>query len=186
MGQPHLHLIVSGLGNEYASIAAGWSHLWLKATRDSYIVDVRPVWSSRGAARYLVKYLIKGMGQRMALESLGFVRRWSRSRGWPADRVRLRGTVEDGWRDVSWVPGRPAAADGGWVPFPNARDVYTSEYQQVVERVEKRGRKDREMELVGGSVAVRLHKRQVREAVVGRIRALASAGELVERELVHV
>ena len=121
--QPHLHLIVGGIGNRTANcekhphpydadwrsackfsplcVEHEWSRAWFEATADSYVVDARPVLGAAGAAHYLGKYLTKAMGSRETLVALGFSRRWSRSQNWPTGDVYLRGT-ELGWDHTEW------------------------------------------------------------------------------------
>ncbi|HIN78515.1 MAG TPA: hypothetical protein EYM97_06760 [Gemmatimonadetes bacterium] len=123
-GQPHLHLVAGGLTGTKSTIQRRWRKLWLEASGDSYIVDVRKVWSSYGAGSYLSKYLSKGVDKFNELRKLGFERRWSRSRNWPTTDMELRATHEDAWtgqtfwggkvnRDsISWMenaPGQPAS-----------------------------------------------------------------------------
>lgn len=120
-GMPHLHLIVSGEGlkgrrpncMEWPTYDARWrvrncsclthyiSGLWHRVTKDSYVVDVRFVLGAFGAAAYLAKYLVKGMGDREELKEMGFHRRYSRSGGWPGSRLRLRATTRGGWISIS-------------------------------------------------------------------------------------
>lgn len=119
--QPHLHLVVGGIGDRKFSCAGvrhawseewvraqcredclehEWSALWLKVTGDSYIVNVRPVMGASGAAAYLAKYLGKGVMDRDALEELGFLRRWSCSNNWPRGQLQTRG-VDGGYYESS-------------------------------------------------------------------------------------
>lgn len=125
-GQPHLHVVAGGFGtmttaethceNHPHEYGRSWrdkrctclehrvSRWWRHAT-NSWVVDVRPADGPKGAAGYLVKYVVKGMYVRQKLEALGFKRRWSRSRNWPAgEGLRLQGTEEDAWWKVSWRP----------------------------------------------------------------------------------
>lgn len=75
---------------------------WLAATGSSFIVDVRRVFSIKGACSYLAKYFFKTVAQRESLDKLGFKRRYDTSRGWPREaKVSLRGTVE-GWKSTGW------------------------------------------------------------------------------------
>ena len=67
-------------------------------TLTCWVVFAVPVYGSAGASNYLAKYLIKGEMHRKDLEDLGFKRRWSSSRGWPAPkRLRLYGTEIGAW-----------------------------------------------------------------------------------------
>lgn len=70
----------------------------------SFIVDVVEVWSPRGLASYLEKYVTKGMYDRGELESMGFVRRWSRSRSWPSDSLTLGGIKTGEIKAAGWTP----------------------------------------------------------------------------------
>ena len=84
------------------------SRLWFGITGDSWVVDAAPVAGAGRAGSYLAKYLRKGSLNRVLLERLGFVRRWSSSRGWPGSgRVRLRQTLEGGWASSDWTATGP-------------------------------------------------------------------------------
>lgn len=112
LGQPHLHLIVGGIGNgPWKEIQRRWREYWLEITGDSYIVDVRPVLGAYGAAAYLGKYLVKGLMDREELESLGFKRRWSCSNNWPRADVVLQGTDQGRWARVQFIGGMEAGAE---------------------------------------------------------------------------
>lgn len=127
LGTPHLHLLVNGLGKRrdrcreagrHPPYSAKWIqkvckedcllHEFGKAWFDrtgAFVVDVRRVYSPRGVAAYLGKYLIKGFLHRERLVSLGFVRRWSCSRNWPREeRLQLAGTVSGLWEGIEIVP----------------------------------------------------------------------------------
>lgn len=102
--QPHLHLIVGGLGEvQLKELHADWSQAWLTSTGDSFIVDVRKVIGVKGAAFYLTKYVTKGVLQREVLESKGFLRRWSASANWPRGVVSNRGSEEQVWDAIEFV-----------------------------------------------------------------------------------
>lgn len=116
-GQPHLHLIVGGIGDRkvtchrprdpvcrYDCVQHEWAALWYSIT-GSYIVDVKPVMGAVGASVYLTNYMKKGMMHHDELEELGFVRRWSRSRNWPDGALALRGSVEDRWERSEFISG---------------------------------------------------------------------------------
>lgn len=107
-GQPHLHLIVGGIPGSRKEIGEVFRREWLKITQDSYIIKVLEVVGAAGAASYLTKYMVKGMVVREQLEALGFDRRWSRSRNWPAAPIELRGTVEDRWYRGVYISGKSA------------------------------------------------------------------------------
>ena len=72
---------------------------------ESYLVHTIEVNSSKGAGKYLAKYM--GKNQLDAPERRVMTRRWSTSRGWPAERrVRLAGSVDgDGWKRRQWAAG---------------------------------------------------------------------------------
>lgn len=131
-GMPHLHLVIGPVQGNLRCYGKGpfderrfrarlavctclshvWARAWIKVTGDSYICFVVPVVNARGAGSYLAKYLAKSLGVRKKLRSLGFVRRWSTSRGWPGNgRLRLK---ERNWtRHVmypGWSPRRPEGA----------------------------------------------------------------------------
>lgn len=85
------------------------SRLWLAITHDSYIVHAVPVVGARGVGSYLSSYLKKDMYDRTDLESIGFGRRFSTSRGWPGNgRLRLAETLVNGWESTDWQSGTPA------------------------------------------------------------------------------
>ncbi len=126
-GQPHLHLVVSGITpdeearrrvystgpgetrtEEDSAIAGPWSQMWEGATKDSYVVDVERVFSDRGAAGYLGKYLSKDMFYQDAKRELGFIRRFSSSRRWPHDTSGFVGTLRKVWNRVEFVGGSNA------------------------------------------------------------------------------
>jgi len=58
-GRVHLHLVFRGSYMEQVQLSAMWRAIHL-----SPIVDIRAVWSQRGGARYLAKYLAKGASNR--------------------------------------------------------------------------------------------------------------------------
>lgn len=115
-GQPHLHLLVTGLGGISGGagtklIQKEWRERWLAATGDSYIVDVRPVRDARGMASYLCKYLVKGFSYRARMVKLGFMRRWSRSRTWP-DGLLVPAGSKRGWKATGWMGNKGAVSAG--------------------------------------------------------------------------
>lgn len=128
-GQVHLHLIIGGIGKRISccrpagmgSCAHKKSYAWAMATckvdcvehevakewyaitKDSWVVDCRAVWSAAGASAYIFKYLDKGFDDRAALEALGFKRRWSCSRNWPApERMQYMVTMSKGWQHTQF------------------------------------------------------------------------------------
>jgi len=118
--QPHLHLVmgpVEGLLRCYGPrrklgiwfrndrscrcLSHRLSRVWESVTGGSWVVFLVEVGSARGAGSYLAKYMAKGHNQRALLWAAGFDRRWSTSRGWPGGgRIRLRQTVERGWKYI--------------------------------------------------------------------------------------
>lgn len=122
-GQPHLHLLVSGIGDRVADCkhdrgecrhprTARWawsvcrvnclehelSKYWNDITGDSWIVDARPGFGVRGASAYLTKYMAKGFEEFARLTELGFKRRYSTSRNWPRpDKLQLANTGREVW-----------------------------------------------------------------------------------------
>lgn len=81
------------------------STAWFAVTKDSWVVDVRPIYNQEGAAWYLCKYLRKGMygAQRKELEARGFIQRYFRSNNWLSNvQMRRRGTVEKRWQRVQF------------------------------------------------------------------------------------
>jgi len=123
--QPHLHLILSsgktsltscgapkgyGYGLEWSELDCDcdehdWSRAWHRITRDSYIVDVKPVDNAAGASWYLTKYITKAMND-PSMRRLGFKRVWSKSQNWPYEKSRLLATVLKLWE------GKPVWVDG--------------------------------------------------------------------------
>lgn len=69
---------------------------WYDVTGDSFVVDVRNIYSLEGAIGYLGKYLRKGFNDREALFDLGYKRRYDRSRNW-CGRSRRVGSVFKVW-----------------------------------------------------------------------------------------
>ncbi len=122
-GMPHYHLILGPIANEEKIACYGktdflmarfrasfktcgcLSHAlsrdWLRITGDTEIVHAQEVYGAAQAASYVAKYLGKTFGDRTALEAMGFARRYSSSRGWPAgQRLRLiesKGAGGPGW-----------------------------------------------------------------------------------------
>lgn len=132
--QPHLHLILGGIGTPLASClpkkpprVKGWRKNWLLngpscacvahrvgldwyEQTGAYIIDCRPVYNPKGLANYLGKYLTKSFLIRGAMEDAGFLRRYSTSRNWPGgSRLRLAGTNADIWEKTLFHH-----RDSGW------------------------------------------------------------------------
>lgn len=81
------------------------SRAWFAVTRDSWVVDVRPIYDTEGASWYLCKYLKKGMygAQRDELEARGFIQRYYRSNNWPSGvQMKRRGSLEKRWQRVTF------------------------------------------------------------------------------------
>lgn len=94
--------------------------MWLEVTGDTYIVDVRPVLSPEKISNYLEKYFVKGMEVRHDLETLGFLRRYSRSNNWPSAKLTLKGIDEGALEANGW---QPFAADTeGWMAANSVGD----------------------------------------------------------------
>ncbi len=121
-GQPHLHLVVGGIGERRAHcekrphpynavwrtkncecIEHEWSRAWFLATGDSFVVNAETVLGAAGAAAYLGKYLRKNMVVRNRLAELGFERRFSRSRNWPGGGLQLQATVDKAWGTIDFI-----------------------------------------------------------------------------------
>lgn len=119
--QPHLHLLVGGVGKPTAMCQKNpkfikWirneegceclAHVvgaaWFEQT-GAYVVDVREIYNPSGLSRYLGKYLTKSFSIRERMANKGFLRRYSSSRNWPkAAQLRLAGT-DRGWKKVTIV-----------------------------------------------------------------------------------
>lgn len=109
---PHLHVLMGPMHDPVRKIQAAARLVWLDVTDgSSYIVDVREIWGPAGLVSYLQKYFVKGMLIRDEMESLGFVRRWSRSRNWPSDRLTLSGIDENTVVVSGWTPQSTTDAD---------------------------------------------------------------------------
>lgn len=125
--QPHLHvitgLLVTGKGLHCEDHPHSWgerwqstscccvehriSREWKRITGDSWIVDCREAYNPKGVAKYLGKYLTKGMHMREEMERIGFARRWSASTSWPKPgTVELLGTHNGEFIGSSWTPGQ--------------------------------------------------------------------------------
>lgn len=78
---------------------------WFSRT-NAFVVDVRLVFNPGGLGSYLGKYLTKGFLKRAELEALGFKRRWSCSRSWPREDLRMTEGTKDGiWKKVTMIGG---------------------------------------------------------------------------------
>lgn len=126
--QPHLHLILTSQKQRsrcYSAdgidaktykkrlatcgcVAHTWARIWLEVTGDSYIVDVQPIITGGGTARYLAKYLTKAADNQEGMEALGFKRKYSTSRKWPGGRMRFKiskAAGGKGFASVQFTPG---------------------------------------------------------------------------------
>lgn len=122
--QPHMHVILSfgpgcsprarceqrarydekWLRKECECLEHTFSKSWYRITGDSYVVDVREVVGSDSS--YLSKYVAKSYLHSDAFEALGFTRRWSRSRTWRVERLRLKTTAAGEWSKVQFTYGQ--------------------------------------------------------------------------------
>jgi hypothetical protein len=97
---PHLHIISEGIFIDKFEL----SKLWLKATGDSTIVDIRQLETAKDAAHYVSKYVTKGTNAEV----------------WSDEMIALE------WMDAM-VGVRTCLTYGKWRGFAltQARDVYT-------------------------------------------------------------
>lgn len=83
---------------------------WHDITGTSFVVDCQDIRSPTGIAYYLQKYFAKTFEDRVQLEALGHMRRWSSSKNWPRiERLHLVGT-DQGWHKTT----RLTARKGKW------------------------------------------------------------------------
>ena len=161
-GQPHLHLLMSGLPggmpdrcrgrkNEKRWVVNGCfqaqgtcllhavAKTWLATTTSSWVCDVSRVRSASAAGNYVGKYITKAYAQHK-LEKLGFKRVWSASRGFAPDlRVRLAGTVAGKWTKVEHFFSKYDQSD--WIDrSSNDPDLKMVGHPLVMEKIEKRER----------------------------------------------
>ncbi len=131
--------------------------MWEEVTGDSFVVDVAAVKDDERMAKYLEKYLRKGLEDRKRLEELGYARRWACSRNWPRGHaLGLRGTKEGEWVSIRMV------ADG-----VGARML--SEYEQSKDSA----RFDcASMAQVGTDLAVELFGDRKEKALVRRVKGV--------------
>ena len=102
---PHLHVLMGPMSGKASQIQTAIRPIWREVTDGtSFIVDVRPVWSVNGLVSYLEKYFTKHMLMRETMESLGFVRRYSRSQNWPSDQLILGGIESGEIKAAGWTP----------------------------------------------------------------------------------
>lgn len=129
--QPHLHLVVGGIGKPQACHTGKGSDkkcihkwnaayrdmrcdidclehritkLWYRITGDSYVTDCREVTHAKGAGSYIGKYLAKGFDAAEFLKREGFARRWARSRNWPVvDKLQLEATTTKSWSHTDFI-----------------------------------------------------------------------------------
>jgi len=105
-----------------------WARLWYEVTGDSFVVDARQIAGADGAARYMTKYLVKGMMTWDELSELGFMRRWSTSRNWP--KLPPERLLNELWDDVKWWKGDASTRD--WL----GQKVKETEHHPLTERVD--------------------------------------------------
>lgn len=85
-------------------LAHEFARHWYSITKDSFVVFSVEVAGASGAGAYLAKYMDKMFHMRREMESAGFKRRWSASRGWPGSGgLQLRATVEGMWKYVRFT-----------------------------------------------------------------------------------
>ena len=165
-GQPHLHLIVTGVpGGSKArcrgdrndrnwveegcfeargsclhhEVAKAWARVTKKLGNESWVVDVSKVRGARRAGLYVSKYVTKG-GNDSRLAKLGFKRVWSTSKSFTPDlRIRLRGTVEGKWEKVEfWQPKKEPTS---WLAHSlGDRDLELVGHPLVMKKYEARDR----------------------------------------------
>ncbi len=80
-----LHTVPFLLNRACSCLAHRLSLEWETITGDSWVVHTTPVTGAKGAGGYMAKYMRKEFDGERA-ETLGMVRRWSNSRGWPGPR----------------------------------------------------------------------------------------------------
>lgn len=128
-----------------------FSKAWLRVTGDSYIVDVRPVYSVGTMAGYLTKYLAKGLYNHAGLEELGYKRRYATSRNWPGSgKLTTVGTARGLWHRVDWSAGwndivaqKQRESEGAWqldrigtdLALALGFNVDTSRQKREIERI---------------------------------------------------
>ncbi len=111
-GQPHIHFVMGNIGtwtNE--NLTEMMMQAWYEVTGDSYQVDASRVLSGEKVANYIAKYVVKGMYERDVLDSLGFKRRWTRSRNWPNSDLRLVGLTNEKLKADSFSYGKADFTD---------------------------------------------------------------------------
>jgi len=179
-GQPHLHLIVTGVpgGNKakckgdrgdkqwveqgcfqvgasclHHDVAKAWARVTAKLGNESWVVDVSKVRRARAAGLYVSKYVTKG-GDDERLAKLGFKRVWSTSKDFTPDlRLRLRGTVEKKWAKVEfWQPKREPI---NWLAFSDG---------------------DRDLEIVGHPLVMAKYEQREKERKIKWVKEIMNAG----------
>lgn len=170
-GQPHLHLIVSGLPggmpvrcpgrkNERSWVQFGCfmargtcllhavSKSWLAATKGvSWVCDASKVYSPAKAGLYVAKYITKGFEGEDGMARLGFKRVWSTSRGFAPDlRVRLAGTVEGKWTKVEHFRSKYSYADRVERDSKHP-DLQLTGHPLVLQKIEDRSRRKKLKEI---------------------------------------
>ena len=168
-GQPHLHLIVTGLPGGTQDRCRGrkdereWvekgcflaegtcllhavSKTWLATTGDSWVCDTSKVRSASSVGNYVGKYITKAY-EDSGLAKLGFKRVWSASQGFAPDlRVRLAGTIAGKWTKVEHFFSK--YDQGDWLARGrDDPDLKLVGHPLVMEKIETRERQ-RKMKLV--------------------------------------
>ena len=162
-GQPHLHVIVTGLPggivdrckgrkNEREWVVQGcWQRTgtcllhavaktWLETTKgSSWVCDASKVRSASSAGNYVGKYITKAY-EGTELAKLGFKRVWSASQGFAPDlRVRLAGAVAGKWTKVEHFFSKYDQSD--WLDRGrNDPDLKLVGHPLVMEKIERRER----------------------------------------------
>lgn len=156
-GQPHLHLLMNGIGvwpqicrrpnwnldrwlsNVCSCLLHLISRLWHKATKgDTWVTDAREVRSPRGIARYLSKYLVKAFDQRSQMENLGFSRRYNSSARWGGERRRMVGTLRDEWTKIQTIPDFRLKGPDDYITGHPAQESYADADSEIIYRRRKR------------------------------------------------
>lgn len=172
--QPHLHLVAGPIqgrircyGNERLQeksfkarsgcdcLSHRMSAVWEGIT-GAWMVHTKPVVGPNDAATYMGKYMAKGHLVRDRLEQLGFARRWSSSRGWPGNgRLRLQGTVDEVWTDVSF--------------HRHTEEISPAYHEEEVEKEHELNRR------AGTDLALLLNKDRRKKGKLGRLERMLNA-----------
>ena len=105
---PHLHIIVEGSFIPVKEL----SEAWLKATGDSYIVDVRRITNDRQAAAYVTKYVTKPIDSKVidvpedldeAIKALHHARMYEPFGTWRVELMQCEANDPGDWTPVCTV-----------------------------------------------------------------------------------